>query len=87
MLSHEKRVGKFFQPPGNPWKACGGNAAASMNPMDSSVLDSGLVECLDNWPQMQWNARSVSCMTADIEISWFLDHMRYLFFSVVVKDG
>ena len=30
------------------------------SPMDSSVLDAGLVECLDSWLRMQWYAPSLS---------------------------
>ena len=58
--------GEVWQPPWSPtesvwWKR---GSFHGWSPMDSSVLDAGLVECLDSWLRMQWCLPSHSVTTA-----------------------
>ena len=49
--------------------------------MDSSVLDTGLVECIDSWQRMQWYAASIGVSTALNGCSgtpWTLDQVKYI---------
>ena len=67
-----------------PHETCG-NVAASMeshgeravqtwqlpwSPMARSVLDAGLVQCLDSWPRMQWCATFRQCNDSCQRMQW-----------------